>query len=177
MNNEQISKIDKETWQSLAEWGVTKQIMYLQLPNVINNDQNNLINLINYQKAFVSQIHVVGLAYLSTTSKANQEVNGVPEGGKLVALRTTGKASKLIYIYPRKKGGILVYRLQRLNEEIELAPGTIVSFLDDYLSELKDTIIITEISQMMSDSKYKDYLYNDGDDSNDGSKENLQSGQ
>lgn len=130
---------EKETkiLQNLKDWGILDRIAYLTYPDFWNGNEDELIG---YQRNFCQRLNTSNkFVYLSMSSHTGKEIDGVPPGGILLAMRIINEhhTSNLIYLWPRKAGGIRIYMIKDGSDGLELSYNYLVYLFDKYL----DTII------------------------------------
>jgi hypothetical protein len=126
--------------KQLKEWGILDQIAYLTYPEFwVNDNAEDLI--IKYQRSFCERLkspNELSYMYLSMSSYTGKPIDGVPSGGILLALRTIGQTNShtLVYMLPRKAGGIRTYMIKNKDDELELCCAYPVCLFDRYLAML-----------------------------------------
>ena len=133
--------------QKLKDWGVLDQIAYLTYPKEwYKEDEREII--LRYQREFCERLKSpdsTKYTYLSMTSYTGYEIDGVPPGGILLAMRTVGKTtmSTLVYLLPRKAGGVRIYLIRKNDEDLELSLSNPVYTFDNYLGMLNVVGIVS----------------------------------
>jgi len=151
-----IKEKEKIVLEKLKEWGILDQIAYLTYPEFWNGDAD----LIDYQRNFCQTLkspNSTSYAYLSMSScSCNMgDIDGVPPGGILLAMRIVNSEnevnkSNLLYLLPRKAGGIRFYVIKKLKEGLELS--NLTGLFDKYLEMFQQDgiVMIKNIDEILS---------------------------
>ena len=117
---EKIKDAEKRILERLTEWGVLEHLTYLPYPDEWNGiDTEESLTI--YQRGFCQRLaSKEKLCYLSISSMTGREVDGAPPNGIVLSLRVICGKSRLIYLSPRKLGGVRIYGIYINNDELEV---------------------------------------------------------